>query len=300
MFTTLLCNFLYLVVTSGLSNPLVAWNAAFTLSDVVSYFLSQPRYIPPSFQSLLWNVSGDDIQELVPVGDRKVVIFLRQQAFLISLINHWACHSEVSISIPPDFSCTCLSLCLHLNESSSPLWLEFARGGTVEQYSSSATLDMRARSISEESPLGPVWEGVPTTSDNDSIWRIISGFKCFKPVMSDTQKSCDSRVSRLGSPLFIRQWAVLFAHCSDRCCALMLTCRNSPLWQSCCCRQCNNVLSSFWPPWLTRTWSIEQCGHHVTCVSIGTSCKLAAYSYTSSLALWQRLNTSWWMQRESA
>ena len=34
---------------------------------------------------------------------------------------------------------------------------------------------------------------------------------------------------------------------SDRCRALMLTCRNSPLWQ-----RCGNVLSSFWPPWLDQ------------------------------------------------
>ena len=72
-------------------------------------------------------------------------------------------------------------------------------------------------------------------------------------------------------------------HCSDCCRALMLMCRNSPLWQ--CCERCNNVLSSFWPPWLTRTWSIERCDHHVTCVLIGTRRKLAAYNYTSSLAL---------------
>ena len=45
----------------------------------------------------------------------------------------------------------------------------------------------------------------------------------------------------------------------------MLTCWNSPLWQ--CCECCNNVLSSFWPPWLVRTRSIEQRGHHVTCVN---------------------------------
>jgi len=37
---------------------------------------------------------------------------------------------------------------------------------------------------------------------------------------------------------------------SDRCRALMLTCRNSPLWQR--CERCNNVLSSSWPPWLDQ------------------------------------------------
>ena len=67
---------------------------------------------------------------------------------------------------------------------------------------------------------------------------------------------------------------------SDRCRALMLTCRNSPLWQR--CERCNNVLSSFWPPWLDQ---LQQHGHHVTCALIGTSRKLAAYNYASSLAL---------------
>ena len=32
--------------------------------------------------------------------------------------------------------------------------------------------------------------------------------------------------------------------------------------------------------------SIQQHGHHVTCALIGMSRKLAAYNYTSSLALW--------------
>ena len=44
--------------------------------------------------------------------------------------------------------------------------------------------------------------------------------------------------------------------------------------------------------------SIEQRGHHVTCALIGTSRKLAAYNYASSLALEQRLCTSWWIQTE--
>ena len=39
------------------------------------------------------------------------------------------------------------------------------------------------------------------------------------------------------------------------------------------------------PPWLARTQSIEQRGHHVTCALIGTSRKLAAYIYPSSVAL---------------
>jgi len=70
-------------------------------------------------------------------------------------------------------------------------------------------------------------------------------------------------------------------HRSDCCRAPMLMCQNSSLWQRCEC--CNNVLSSFWPPW---AWSIEQRGHHVTCALIGTSHKLAAYNFTSNLVLW--------------
>ena len=76
-----------------------------------------------------------------------------------------------------------------------------------------------------------------------------------------------------------------FLHCSDRCCALMLTSWNSPLWQR--CERYNNVLSSSWPPWLA--WSIERRGHHVTSMLIGTSRKLPAYNYMSSLALWTML-----------
>ena len=82
-------------------------------------------------------------------------------------------------------------------------------------------------------------------------------------------------------------------HCSDRCHVLMLMCRKSPLWQH--CERRNNVLSSFWPQWLDRN---EQRGHHVTCALIGTSRKLAAYNYASSLALERRLSTSWWIQTE--
>jgi len=88
-------------------------------------------------------------------------------------------------------------------------------------------------------------------------------------------------------------------HRSDRYRALMLICQNSPLWQ--CCECCNNLLSLFWLPWLTRTWTIELRGLHVTCALIGTRCKLTAYNYTSSLAPFERcLSTSWWMQTESA
>jgi len=44
--------------------------------------------------------------------------------------------------------------------------------------------------------------------------------------------------------------------------------------------------------------SIEQHGHHVICTLIGTSRKLAAYNYMSSLVLEQRLSTSWWIETE--
>jgi len=53
------------------------------------------------------------------------------------------------------------------------------------------------------------------------------------------------------------------------------------MWQRCEC--CNNVLSSFWLPWLARTWTIEQRGLHVTCALIGTRHKLAAYEQPSAL-----------------
>jgi len=48
-------------------------------------------------------------------------------------------------------------------------------------------------------------------------------------------------------------------HCSDRCRVLMLMCRNSPLWQR--CERCNNVLSSFWPPWLDQLNSVVITWH---------------------------------------
>ena len=69
-------------------------------------------------------------------------------------------------------------------------------------------------------------------------------------------------------------------HHSDRCRALMLTCRNSSSWQLCEC--CNNVLSSSWPPWLDQFNSVVVSWR----VLIGTSRKLVAYNYMSSLALW--------------
>ena len=47
-----------------------------------------------------------------------------------------------------------------------------------------------------------------------------------------------------------------------------------------------------------RHGSIEQRGHHVICALIGTSRKSAAYNYASSIALEQRLSTSWWIQTE--
>ena len=82
-------------------------------------------------------------------------------------------------------------------------------------------------------------------------------------------------------------------HRGDCCRALMLTCRNSPLWQR--CERCNNVLSSFWPPWLNQLNSVVITWRAL----IGTSRKLAAYNCASSLALEQRLSTSWWRQNWS-
>jgi len=64
-------------------------------------------------------------------------------------------------------------------------------------------------------------------------------------------------------------------HRSDLCRAPMLTCQNLQ-----CYERCNNVLSSFWAPWFTQTWSIEPHGHHVTCALIGMCRKLAAFNYT--------------------
>ena len=77
--------------------------------------------------------------------------------------------------------------------------------------------------------------------------------------------------------------------CSHRsiCChALMFTCQNSPLWQG--CERCSNVLSSFRPPWLARTSSIEQRDHHDMCIN-WNELQVVAYNYTSSLALWTTL-----------
>ena len=102
-----------------------------------------------------------------------------------------------------------------------------------------------------------------------------------------------SAIARVHDPTVISSVALrkgprrFCPHCSDCCRALMLMCRNSPLWQR--CEYYNNVLSSFWPPWLARTWSIEQHGHHMTCALIGMSRKLAAFNYTSRLVLWTTL-----------
>ena len=65
-------------------------------------------------------------------------------------------------------------------------------------------------------------------------------------------------------------------------------------------QRCGNVVSAVIMFRFGRHGSvkIEQRGHHVTCVLIGTSGKLAAYNYASSLALEQRLSTSWWIQTE--
>ena len=55
---------------------------------------------------------------------------------------------------------------------------------------------------------------------------------------------------------------------------------------------CGNVVSAVIMSCLCLTpmaRSIEQRGHHVRCALIGTSRKLAAYNYTSTLALWMAL-----------
>jgi len=74
-------------------------------------------------------------------------------------------------------------------------------------------------------------------------------------------------------------------HCSDRCRALMFMRRNSPLWQ--CCEHFNNVLSSFWLPWLDQLNSVVITWRGL----IGTSrtCKVAIYNYMSILVLWTTL-----------
>jgi len=96
-----------------------------------------------------------------------------------------------------------------------------------------------------------------------------------------------SAIARAHDPTVIGSVAVrkgprsFCPHRSDRCRVLMLTCRNSPLWQR--CERCNKVLSSSWLPWLDQ----QHVGHHVTCALIGTTRKLAVYM--SSLALWTTL-----------
>jgi len=39
----------------------------------------------------------------------------------------------------------------------------------------------------------------------------------------------------------------------------MLTYRSPPLWQH--CERCNNILSSFWPPWLDQLNSVVITWH---------------------------------------
>ena len=88
---------------------------------------------------------------------------------------------------------------------------------------------------------------------------------------------CPSSLDRAHDPTLIGSVALrkgprrFCPHRSDRCRVLMLTCRNSPLWQR--CERCNNVLSSFWSIWLDQ--NLTAC-HHVTCALIGTSRTLAA------------------------
>ena len=95
---------------------------------------------------------------------------------------------------------------------------------------------------------------------------------------------CRHRSSARSGSVALRNGPRRFCpHRSDRCRALMLTCRNSPLWQR--CERCNNVLTSLWAPRLDQ---LTAC-RHVTCALIGTSRELAAYNYTSGLALSMKL-----------
>ena len=84
-------------------------------------------------------------------------------------------------------------------------------------------------------------------------------------------------------------------HRSDRCSVLMLTYQNAPLWQ--CCERCNNVLSSFWPPWPDGSINWTACCH-VTCALIWTS---RAYNYASSRAWttleYELVDTNWGLQK---
>jgi len=69
-----------------------------------------------------------------------------------------------------------------------------------------------------------------------------------------------SAITRAHDPTVIGSAALrkglwrFFPRRSDWCCVLMLTCRNSPLWQRCECY--NNVLSSLWLPWLDPLTSV--------------------------------------------
>ena len=68
--------------------------------------------------------------------------------------------------------------------------------------------------------------------------------------------------------------------------ALMLTCRNSPLWQG--CERCSNVCLRFG---CHGSLKLDQLNSVVITwrALIGTSRKLAFYNYTSNLALWATL-----------
>jgi len=74
-------------------------------------------------------------------------------------------------------------------------------------------------------------------------------------------------------------------HRSDCCRVLMLTCRNSPLWQR--CERCNNAVFVL----AAMARSIEQRGHHVTCFNWNEP------SVSRLQLCVQRLNTSWWIER---
>ena len=91
----------------------------------------------------------------------------------------------------------------------------------------------------------------------------------------------------IGSVALKKGPRILCPHRSDCCRALMLTCQNSPLWQR--CESCNNVCLRFGCHGSLELDQLNSVVIHVTCMLIGMSRTLAAYNYTSSLALWTML-----------
>ena len=66
---------------------------------MANYILSQPGYIPPSFERLLWDACGDDIHELsVPIGDCGIDVFFFFFVFCF-LYNNFAYKHGYSNSI---------------------------------------------------------------------------------------------------------------------------------------------------------------------------------------------------------